>query len=177
MLRQMVRAARLDRRFFTELIFDNYATGNAVMVVAATYALIALTFALGRPLQLSLIGLLRLVLGGLVGWLVLGGALWVVGVKLFNGRGRGQTILRLIGFAHAPLVVCAVGLLLPASLDTVVVAVGFLWFFAAVASATRVLFDFDLSHAASTTLLAFAVWWVASLIGLGLNITTILGLG
>jgi len=61
MLRQMVRAARLDRRFFTELIFDDYATGNAVMVVAAVYALIAITFAQGRPLRLSLIGLLGLV--------------------------------------------------------------------------------------------------------------------
>ncbi len=177
MLQQMVRAARLDRRFFTELIFDDYATGNAVMVVAASYALIALMFAFGRPLQLSLIGLLRLVLGGLVGWLVLGGGLWVVGVKLFNGSARGQTVLRLIGFAHAPLVVSAVGLLLPAPLDTVIVVVGIVWFFVAVASAIRVLFDFDLSHAASATLLSFAVWWAAGLIGLGINLTAILGLG
>ena len=147
------------------------------MVVAAMYALIAITFALGRPLRLSLIGLLGLVLGGLIGWLVLGGALWVVGVKLLNGHARGQTILRLIGFAHAPLVVSAVGLLLPASLDTVVVIVGFVWFFAAVASATRVLFDFDLSRTVSATLLAFAVWWAAGLIGLGLNVAAILGLG
>jgi hypothetical protein len=173
----MVRAARLDRRFFTELIFDDYATGNAVIVVALVYALIALTIAVGRPLQLSMIGLLKLVLGGLVGWLILGGALWVVGVKLFNGRGRGQTILRLIGFAHAPLVVSAVGLLLLTPVDTAIVVVGFVWFFAAVVSATKVLFDFDFSHAVSATLLAFAVWWAASLIGLGLDLTAILGLG
>jgi len=176
MLRQMVRAARLDRQFFTELVFDDYATGNAVMVVAATYALIAIAFAFGRPLQLSLIGLLRLVLGGLVGWLVLGGALWIVGVKLFSGSARGQTILRLIGFAHAPLVVSAVGLLLPAPSGTVIVAASFVWFFAAVESATRVVFDLDFSHAVSATLLAFAVWWAASLIGLGLDLTAILGL-
>lgn len=173
----MVRAARLDRRFFTELIFDDYATGNAVIVVALVYALIALTFVLGGPLQPSLIGLLRLVLGGLVGWLILGGALWLVGVKLFNGQGRGQTILRLIGFVHAPLVVSAVGLLVPTPLGTGIVLVGFVWFFAAVVSSTKVLFDFDLSHAVSATLLAFAVWWAASLVGLGLDLTAILGLG
>jgi len=173
----MIRAAQLDRRFFTEMVFDDYATGNAVIVVAAAYALIALAFVLGGGSQLSMVTFLRLVLGGLVGWLVLGGALWVTGVKLFNGSARGQTAVRLVGFAHAPLVASAVGLLMPAPSGTVVVVFGFAWFFASVASATRALFDFDLSHAVSATLLAFAVWWAAGLIGFGLKLTAILGLG
>ncbi|NIA25610.1 MAG: hypothetical protein GWP04_08570 [Gammaproteobacteria bacterium] len=42
MLQQMLRAARLDRRVYTELIFDDYATGNAILAVAGVYAVIAL---------------------------------------------------------------------------------------------------------------------------------------
>ncbi len=33
MLAQMIRAGRLDRSFYESLLFDNYATGNAVVIV------------------------------------------------------------------------------------------------------------------------------------------------
>ena len=39
MLQQVLRAGRVDRSLYNELIFDDYATGNAVLIVAAVFAL------------------------------------------------------------------------------------------------------------------------------------------
>ena len=174
MLHQMLRAARLDRRFFTELIFDDYATGNAVLVVAAVYTVIALSLGLSGVQGVGMTGLLLLVLGGVIGWLVLSGGLWLAGVKLLNGQARGQTVVRLVGFAHVPLIVVAAGLPFPSPINGVIVLVGFVWFLAALVSVARVLFDFDLSHAASATVLAVAVWWALQWIGLGPDLRVIL---
>jgi hypothetical protein len=174
MLHQMLRAARLDKRFFTELIFDDYATGNAVLVVAGVYVVLALAAALSGVPNVGLIGVLLIVLGGVIGWLVLGVALWLAGVKLLNGQARGQTVMRLVGFAHVPLVVVAVALAFQAPVSTVVAFVGFAWFVAAVVAVARVLFDFDSSRALSAALLAVAAWWVLQFIGIGPDLRLVL---
>jgi hypothetical protein len=166
MLRQMVRATRLERRFYTELIFDDYATGNAVLVVAGVYAAIAVSLMVAHY-AVDLVGLLTIVLGGVIGWLILGGALWLTGVKLFDASARTQTAMRLVGFTQTPLLLLAVGYLLPRPTGPVLAAVGIGWSFAALVVATRVLFDFDVKQAVSAALLATAVWLVVGLIGLG----------
>jgi hypothetical protein len=174
MLHQMLRAARLDRRFFTELIFDDYATGNSVLVVGAVFAIIAVASGFSGFSGIGVTGLLLLVLGGIIGWLVLAGALWLGGVKLLNGQARGQTVVRLVGFAHVPLIVVAAGLPFPSPINAVIALAGFVWFLAALVSVTRVLFDFDLTHALSATLLAVAVWWALQWIGLGPDLRVVL---
>jgi hypothetical protein len=166
MLQQMVRAVRLDRRFYTELIFDDYATGNAVMVVALVYAILGVSLTVARN-ALDLVGLLGIVLGGIVGWLILGGVLWLVGVKLFDGNARPQTVMRMVGFTQTPLVLLAAGYLIPQPAAALLAVVGVGWSFAALVVATRILFDFDIRQATSAALLATAVWLVLGSIGLG----------
>ncbi|HDK46226.1 MAG TPA: hypothetical protein ENG94_08125 [Actinobacteria bacterium] len=167
MLQQMLRAARLDRRVYTELIFDDYATGNAIMVVAGVYALIALASAFSGIPGISLTGVLLVLFGGVIGWLVIGGALWMAGVKLLDGEARFQTVVRLVGFAHTPLIIVAIALPLPSPVSTAVAIVALVWFFAAVTAAAQVLFDFERGRSASAALLAVAVWWVLQMIGIG----------
>lgn len=170
----MVRAVRLDRRFYTELIFDDYATGNAVMVVALVYAVLAVALEIGVYHSADLIGILRIVLGGVIGWLILGGMLWLVGVKLFDGSARPQTVMRMVGFTQTPLVLIAVGYLIPGPAGAILAIAGLGWSFAAVTVATRVLFDLDVRQALSAALLATAVWLLLGSIGLGVSTGLIL---
>jgi len=174
MLQQMLRAARLDRRVYTELVFDDYATGNAILVVAAVYAVIALASALSGIPGISLTGVLLVVFGGVIGWLVIGGALWLAGVKLLDGQARFQTVVRLVGFAHTPLLIMAIALPLPSPASTAVAIAALVWFSAAVAEAARVLFDFDRGRSASAALLAVAVWWILQMIGIGPSLPLVL---
>ncbi len=174
MLQQMLRAARLDRRFYTELIFDDYATGNAVMVVAAVYAVIALSLGLSGIAGINIVGVLLVVLGGVIGWLVVAGALWLAAVKLMNGEARFQTVVRLIGFAHTPLVVIGVALPLPRPVSTLVAAFALIWFFLAVTAVGTVLFDFDRTRSAGAALMAVAAWWILQLVGVGPSLPLVL---
>lgn len=174
MLQQMLRAARLDRRFYTELIFDDYATGNAVMVVAAVYAVIALALGISGVAGIGLVGVLLIVLGGVIGWLVVAGALWLAGVKLLNGQARFQTVVRLIGFSHTPLIFLAVAFPLPSPVSTAVAVAALFWFFFAVTAAATVLFDFDRTRSSSAALLAVAAWWILQLIGIGPSLPLVL---
>lgn len=167
MLQQMARAARLDRRFYTEILFDDYATGNAVLAVAAVYTVLALALVINGFRRFDLIGFLLVLLGGVIGWLVLAGALWLAGVKLLHGEARGETVLRLAGFAHTPLVLIGVAVVLPSPVSTIVAFGALGWFALSLVAASSVLFDFDRTHAWSATLLAVAGWWVAQIIGIG----------
>lgn len=174
MLQQMLRAARLDRRVYTELIFDDYATGNAILAVAGVYAVIALVAGFSGIPGISLISVLLVVFGGVIGWLVIGGALWLASVKLLDGEARFQTVVRLIGFAHTPLLLVAIALLLPSPVSTAVAAVGLVWFIAAVAAAAQALFDFDRGRSVSAALLAVATWWILQMIGIGPSLPLVL---
>lgn len=165
MVQQMIRAARLDRRLYTELIFDDYATGNAVLVVAAVFAVVAAGLLL--QVRLSLTGVLLVILGGIIGWLVAAGGLWLAGVKLLNGSARFQTVLRLTGFPHVSLLLVPVALFIPPPFGVLVAAAGIIWFIAGLATVAAVLFDFDMQRAAGAALISAAMWWIAQLIGIG----------
>lgn len=121
----MISAGRLDRRFYTELVFDSYATGNAVLVVALVYLILALApFLLSGLLSFGyLVPILRVLLNGAIGWIVVSLVVWAVGAFLLDGDARLQTVIRLAGFAHVPLL----ALLVP----VVGLWVGTLWFGAA----------------------------------------------
>ncbi len=163
----MLRAARLDRKLYTEVFFDSYATGNAVLVVVLVYSLIYLAVILGTPAGFSLLGLIRFMLGGVVGWLIVAGALWLAGTKIFQGHGTGATSVRLSGFAHTPLLLLAAAAAVPAGFGQLVVVAALLWFGSSLAVAAQAMFELDLRQAALSALIAIAIWWVLQLVGIG----------
>ncbi|MDP8957963.1 MAG: YIP1 family protein [Actinomycetota bacterium] len=144
MLDQMYKAARLDRSFYTQLIFDSYATGNAVLVVALVHGV--------RPLVRfpSLSSVLNVVLNGLIAWLLLALAVWLVGTKLLDGDARIQTTIRLTGFAHVPLL----ALLIP----VVGLWIGLAWFAAAVFVAAQASLGVDQKGALVSAGSGLLVW-------------------
>ncbi len=150
MLQQMVRAARLDRRLFTELIFDSEATATAVMLVSMVWAVVYVA-AVVQGLRLSVLVLFRTVVFGLAGWIAVGLVTWVVGAKLFRGSAQPQTALRLTGFAYVALLLLAVEPLAP----TIVPVLALVWFGSILVVATQVLFDLSLQNSVATVLLTF----------------------
>ncbi|MDH3260304.1 MAG: YIP1 family protein [Acidimicrobiia bacterium] len=156
---QMFRAARLDRKLYTELFFDSYATGNAVVVVALVYAVIYLGFMVAG-VRFDLIGFLWFLFGGLVGWLIAAGALWLASTKVFSGRGQGATAVRLSGFAHTPLIFIAFAFVSPVGLAQGLAFLALVWFGLGLALAARAMFDLDTRQSALSALIAIAIWVV-----------------
>ena len=159
LINQMLRAARLDKKLYTELFFDSYATGNAVLVVSLVYSLIYLGSLVAGE-RFNLIGFLWFLFGGLIGWLIAAGALWLAGTKVFNGRGQGQTSVRLTGFAHTPLALIAVATLTTGFVAQGILVVALLWFGAGLAVAARAMFDLDIRQSGLAALIAVAIWAV-----------------
>ncbi len=166
---QMLRAARLDKKLYTELFFDSYATGNAVLAVGFVYGVVYLGRFVGTSAGFDLIDFLRYILTGLIGWLVVGGGLWLAGTKVFNGHGTGATAVRLTGFSHTPLLTLVAVFFVPSesAFVQVVILVALVWFGATLAVAAQAMFDLDLRQSALSALLAIALWWVLQLIGIG----------
>lgn len=139
----LVRAGRLDRRFFTSLMFDERAVGNAVTIIAV---LGALMFA--RP---SLLPIIYAALYGVVRGLLSAGAAWAMAVLLFRRSGRFLTTFRLAGFAHVGFVpaaaVSATDTFLPVSLPfagwwwALSLAASLFWYAAAMRAAADAQFD------------------------------------
>lgn len=163
---QMIRAARLDKKLYTELFFDSYATGNAVLAVALVYSEIYVG-ALIAGARFDLLTFLWFMLGGIVGWLVVAGGLWLAGTKLFQGAGTGATAARLTGFSHTPLLLLLVAFLVPSGIAQLIVVLALVWFGATLAVAAQAMFDLDIRQAALSALIAIAIWWALQLIGIG----------
>lgn len=134
-LRQAIRAARFDRTVYSQLLFDEYATGNAILILAG----IALVTTIGQlgfdpsvGFAASLVStLVAVVISTLWGWIIAAGALWLVGTKLFPGDARFQTVLRMVGFAYLPFVLLALAPLGFLKLDVFgswVVLIALAWF-------------------------------------------------
>ncbi len=150
MVEQMMRAGRLDRAFYTQLIFDSYATGNAVLVVGAVYAAHALIRSLDVPF------LLNVLLSGLIGWILLALAAWLIGTKLLEGDAQLQTVIRLTGFAHVPLFAW----LLDVLVAPVGLWLGVVWFAAAVYVAVQVAMSLEQREALIASAVGLVVWAV-----------------
>ena len=141
MLRQMVRAGRLDRSFYTSLLYDGYATGNAVVVTAIVGVLPVVS-------TLSVVVLALAALGSILRAVLVAVAVWASGVYLFRRNGQLGVTFRLVGFAHIAFIPMAAAPwvdVVPRLLLTIATAI---WFFFAL----RLVADaqFDVSHPESS---------------------------
>ncbi len=174
MLDRMFRAARLDRRLYTEVFFDNAATGDAVLLVGGIYAVLYVALVVGSSaVGFGVVSLISVLLGGIIGWLIVSGGLWLAGTKIFDGSARGATVIRLTGYSHAPLALLVVAPFAGSIVTDLIVAAALIWFVAAITAAARVLFDFDTRKAVGSAVLAVALWWVVQSIGIGDGLATL----
>lgn len=182
---QMKRAARLDKKLYTELLFDDYATANAVIVVAVV-ALLGVVFGLGADVfNLARLGfavdwgstvaglptaIFGSALSSLWRWAISAGGFWLAGTKLFSGQARFQTVLRLVGFAYVTLAFAQLGAASVFSLASVgslsfdwIVLVSLVWYAFGLNIIARELLDISPKEEKVVAFLGVVAWLVAAI--------------
>lgn len=151
MLTRAGRAATLNRRAFTESFFDHDAAADGAIIVALVGALshVGRLLWIGVPQAISVRGLLQVVIGAIVSWLILAFATWFIASRLFASGGRPQTMIAMHGLAALPLLLEIGGGLLALA--------GLVWYLVVLVVATQEASDLDTRKAAVSVLIGFAL--------------------
>lgn len=139
MIAQMIRAGRLDRGFYTSLLFaGDGAVGDAALLVGVIHAIPAVVAViLGDA---GIVGGLYFVLAGIVRWLLSAGGMHLVATKIYEVHGRYESAMRLAGFAQVASIPAALTILRFGFEGTLVlVSIG--WLFATLYTVSQVLYD------------------------------------
>ena len=104
MIRNVMRVMLLDVDFFKEAATDKSLSlqAAAVVVIASGMAGVGTSIAENVPVVASvLVGMVS----GMIGWLLWSGVSFLVGTRAFGGDSTFAEMLRVIGFAFAPLAI------------------------------------------------------------------------
>ena len=149
MLNRVFRALKLDADLYEEVEHDSQYLPEAALIVVAT----SLLAGFGGWISGSFVaGFISLALTGLLGWFVWSGVTLIVGTRIFGGTANYGEMLRVLGYANAPLalaIVPWVGLL-----------VGSLWALVASIVALRQGLDFTLRKAIGTAIVGWIVLFI-----------------
>jgi len=178
----------LDKETFNEVAHDTGANGQATLVVIIASILAALGWAASsffaslsmdlNPWRLELgspiVAFIGVSFWSIMAWLIWAAAIYIVGAKIFSGKATFGAMVRVTGFAFAPLgfmilgVIPGIGFALSFAL-TLVVSV---WTLAAVFVGMRECLDFD----SGKTLVTALIGWLIYLIGTGIVVMVFAGL-
>lgn len=161
MIRNVIGAMLLDAEFYSDVAEDDSLISQAAIVVVVANLLGGVGAAFATESSV-LAGAAIGVVTGLVGWLVWSGVAYVVGVRVLGGESDYSEMLRVIGFAYAPL---AIGLIPWLGF------VGAAWALFAAVLAIRESMEFSTQRAIATTALGWAAW-----LGLAVLLNSLLGL-
>ena len=154
-LQKALRLTFFDQRTARQVMFEQSATADAVMIVAAVHAIVLAAISI-RFGVFDLLGLVEGVIVGIAGWLFLSFAIWLMATKLLKGTGDAQTMIRTAGFASLPLVLGA------ASLSWL----GVLWHVALLVVVAKVVFGMKWVEAGAAVALGAAlIYLVQTLLG------------
>ncbi|MBN2007388.1 MAG: YIP1 family protein [Anaerolineae bacterium] len=107
MLDRVMRVIKLDKSVYAEVEADQMATSQAAIVVAIVAVLSAIGSGIGTFITAGgegfIMAFLSAILGSFIGWLVWSAVTYFVGTSLFHGEATIGEMLRVIGFAQAPL--------------------------------------------------------------------------
>lgn len=166
-----VGALALRRGTYRRLLWDEYATADAILVVVvASAARLAAAVVAGRYDALDLIqGMLRVTTGELIRWMVAALVLWLISTKVFRGHGRIPAAVGLTGYAYLPFVLAPVveiglGLAGSSRYATAVVVGASIWFGLGLLIIAQELFDLARDKAVGSAALSVLGWWVVTLI-------------
>ncbi len=157
MIRNIVRAVRLDPDLYDAVESDPAYTVQAVVIVVVTAFLAGVPEWWGEA-EGSIAETVRTVLGAILLWLVWSAVTLVIGRRLFDGEADFGQMSRVLGFASAPRALFLFG--------TLGVLVGGVWMMGAGFVAVRQGLDIDGLKAAATIVLglvpAAVIFWVVS---------------
>ena len=167
LVNRAIGAAMLNVDTYEEVEADRTATSQAAVVVLA----VAVASAVGSYGQGSS-GMLAGVLNAFVGWLVWAGVTNLVGTRLLGGTADWGELLRTLGFAQAPGILLALGVI-PLFGGFIGLAVS-IWVLVAVIIAIRQALDFSTGTAVATALVSMVVVFLAA-IAVGMLLGTAVG--
>lgn len=148
MIKNAISALLLDAEFYTRVAEDKTLLGQATIVVVIANVFGGIGAALATEEDLLAGAVIGLV-SGFVGWLVWSGVAYGIGVRMLGGDADYKEMLRVIGFAYAPL---AIG---------IIPWLGFVgagWALFAAVIAIRESMDFSTQRALVTMVVGWAVW-------------------
>ncbi len=169
--RNAIGALRLRPQTFSRLLWDDYATADAVLIVVVVSAVrLAAAVVLGRLNALGLIqGMLQIATGELIRWMVAALVLWAVSTKLLGASGRIPAVVGVTGYAYlpfvfAPLARMVLGLTGLSTWSLWVDVSASLWFGLGLLVIGQTLFDLTREKAAIAAALSVVGWWLVTLI-------------
>lgn len=157
LLARLVAAWRLQLWLYEEVSTDRGANQQALMIVL----LAGLSNGLGLVGRLGSAGISAGVGATLLGWPLWAGTVFLV-AGLFGHRRNGRSLLRTLGFANAPGVFLALGIV-PAVGALLRIAVA-CWLVAATVVAVQAVFQVARRRALAISLLAFVVYLLLGII-------------
>ncbi len=148
MIKNVISALLLDEDFYAEVAEDKSLLRQAAFVVVAANLFGGIGTAIATEENLMAGAALGLATG-VVGWLVWSGVAYAIGVRVLGGDSDYKEMLRVIGFAYAPL---AIG---------IIPWLGFVgagWALFAAVIAIRESMDFSTERALATIVVGWAAW-------------------
>lgn len=158
MIKNVISALLLDTAFYSDVAEDKSFMGQAVVVVVIANLLGGVGAAFATESDV-LAGAALGIVTGLAGWLVWSGVAYLVGVRIFSGDSDYPEMLRVIGFAYAPLAIGVIPWL---------GFVGAAWALFAAVVAIRESMEFSTQWAIATAALGWATWLASAVLLNGL---------
>jgi len=152
--RNIIRALLLDADFYNEAELNRSMTLQAAIVVVVATTLSGIGSAVATDANI-LFGALAGAVTGVVGWLMWSWIALVVGTQAFKGVADYGEMLRVIGFAFAPLAIGIVPWL---------GFVGAAWSLVAATIGIREGMDFSTKRAVATVAVGWGAWLLLSIL-------------
>ncbi len=159
MLQRILGVLRLDVSTIEEIEHDTTATGQAAGVVAIAAVCQAIGSSISAGISGSGVGagFLVTIVGAFIGWVVWSALTYWIGTSFFEGKADLGEMLRVIGFAQAPLILAIIPCL--GSL------VGGIWALVAGFVAIRQGLDLDNTKTFVTIIIGFLAYVAIAAIG------------
>ncbi len=138
-----IHAARFDLSFYNQIENDRSYTKRALVVVLVGWTAIGIGNWLADMSWSTALGIVWAIVGGTTGWVAWSAIATVIGTRLYRGTADLGQMLRVLGFAQAPLVIGIVP-----RLDVV----GYVWALVASVFAIREGMEFTTGRALFTVL-------------------------
>jgi hypothetical protein len=153
MIDRIVGVFKLDAETFEQIEHDESATTQAMMVVLVVALLGALGGLIGGE---GIKGFLNPIISTFVGWLLWSGVTYFVGTSFFEGKADLGEMLRVVGFAHAPMVLSII--------PCFGWIIGLLWTLAAMVVAIRQGLDVDTTKAVIIGVIGFVLVFILNIV-------------
>ena len=159
------QALQLKRDAYVWMQFNQAANGDAVLIVAAVYAIWILFAAVlnlgGLPFlvkgEIAFAGFMQLFIGGAFAWILGSGAVYAINTFIFESRVNFGTIIPITGFAHAPLALVPLVARLGFPVAAALIFIG-IWSAAMMVTGFQSNLDMTQERAIGAALTAMFVW-------------------